>query len=51
MMFVLESESEARGREGGVKVEAVAALESDTGVGETNGGDDKTLEYHGHSTK
>ena len=34
MGIVLKSEREAWGREGGDKVEAVAAWESDTGVGE-----------------
>ena len=34
-------------REDGVKVETVAEWESDTGVGETDGGDDKGWEIVG----
>ena len=45
MLIVLKSEGGARGREGGVKVEAAVVRERDTGVGEIHGGDDKKLEY------
>ena len=51
MVLVLKSEGEAWGREGGVKVEAAAAWESNTGVGETDGGDDKGWGDRGHSTE
>ena len=41
MMCVLESEGEAWGREGGVEAEAAVVCENDTGVDETDGGDDE----------
>ena len=44
-MVVLNSEGEVWGREGGDKVEAIMVWtrlrKNDTGMGETNGGDDK----------
>ena len=51
MLIVLKSEGGARGREGGVKVEAAVVRERDTGVGEIHGGDDKSwnIEYRGYS--
>ena len=44
MVSVLKSEAGEWGREGGDKVEAV----SDTGVGKTDGGDDKGWGDRGH---
>ena len=48
---MLKGEGEVWGREGGDKVEAAAARESDTGVSETDGGDDKGWGDCGHSAE